>query len=254
MKRITAVTVFILLFVAAAAYAKEEEHISKAPDMLGAGVLISSSPYKGDSNSISPVPIINVEKGNFFIRIDQAGYSLYKKDPLEVYTFLQPRFMGYRSSDSDFLRGMKRRNWSVDAGLGAELQIPGLKESAVSVEVLQDILANSKGQEVDVFCWHLFDLKPLFLVPKAGLMWESKKVINYYYGVKDTEIALNRPAYSPNSSLSYRLGADSLLYVSKKWALATRVYVDFFGSQIKNSPIVDKDYSATFLCGVVYSF
>jgi len=254
MKRITAVTVLILLLVVTAAYAKEEEHLPKIPVLLGAGVLISSSPYKGDSNSIYPVPIINVEKDNFFIHIEQAGYSLYKKDPLEVYTFLQPRFMGYRSSDSDFLRGMKRRNWSVDAGLGAELKMPGLKQSAVSIEVLQDILANSKGQELDVFYWYMFDLQPLFLVPKVGLMWESKKVIDYYYGVKDTEIALDRPAYSPDSSLSYRLGLDSLLYVSKEWALATRVYVDFFGNQITNSPIVDKDYSTTFLCGVVYSF
>jgi outer membrane protein len=252
MKKTAAVIIFMLLFVSAAF--AEEEALPKMPNILGAGVLVSPSPYKDVDTYVYGVPIVYAEKDNFFIRINQAGYSFYKKEPFEAYAFLQPRLMGYRSDRSDFFAGMNRRNWSVDAGLGAQMEVPYLKGSMVEVNLMQDVLANSKGQEVDVFYWYMFDLRPLFLIPKAGLMWESNKVIDYYYGVNDAEAAANRPAYSPGSCINYRLGLDSMLFVSQQWALVGRVYVDFFGSEIKDSPLIDKDYSPTFLAGVVYKF
>ena len=169
MKKTTIVVIAMLLF-AGLASAEDQAIDQKMPTLCGLGAAISANGYKGTGTSVSPVPIIFAEKNRFFIHVNQAGYTLYKNEPFQAYVFLQPRlFMGYRSTDSDSLAGMDRRNWSVDAGLGAEFDVPNLKGSKINLELLQDILSNSNGQEIDLTYYHLFDMRPFFLKPKAGL-------------------------------------------------------------------------------------
>jgi outer membrane protein len=222
--------------------------------MLGAGVSISTSPYEGADAQVIPLPIIYLEKDRFFIRGIRAGYAFYDTKPYECALFVQPRFMGYESGDSDMLADMEDRDWSLDAGLSGSWDIPWIPDSSLSAALLQDTLDKSNGRELQLIYKQLFDMKPFFVRPSFGVIWQSEDLVDYYYGVKDFEAKANRPHYAPDACVNYYAGVDMIFYVAPQWALVSRVGIDIFGDEVKDSPIVGDSYQANFIAGAVYSF
>ena len=109
---------------------------------------------------------------------------------------------------------MQDRDWGFDGGV----RLKWKNEIAdVNATVLTDISGTSKGQEVSFgLSKTLFDG---FLTPRIGTTWSSENVVDYYYGVKTSEVTVGRVAYSPNSTMYYAAGLTVAYPLGDKWAL-----------------------------------
>lgn len=217
--------------------------------IAGLGVLYSTSPYKGIDDNVFPVPIIRASYRGFFISQTLAGYNFINDESLKLGLVVGPHFGGYDASDSNDLTGMQDRDWGVDGGL----RLTWKNEIVdVSATVLTDLSDKSTGQEVSLSLSKT--LLEGFLTPKIGATWSSENVVDYYYGVKASEVAANRAAYSPDSTINYNVGLTVAYPMGDKWALIGDVQYQIFGDEIKDSPIIDKNGTFRLVLGTVYRF
>jgi outer membrane protein len=253
MKKIIALFFLVMLFASFSCLAEEETR-KKPPDMLGVGLLIDNSVYKGVDRNIWSVPLVFVRKGNIAIKGVKAEYIFLEDKSRDANFFIIPRFMGYDSKNSSDLDGMKDRKWSFDTGLEYSINMSYFYDLKASVSISQDLLAKSSGQEAKLQLKRMFNFRPCFIRPSATIVWQSKNLADYYFGVNPSEQKTGRPAYNPRASVNYGLSLDAFLFFSRNWALFSRSDFLFYGHDIKSSPIVRKGRSNSFILGIIYAF
>ncbi len=248
------ISLTIVIFILLAVYSVRANGENNTPNLAGLGIAVVDLPYKGIDSDVIAVPIIYFERGNFFLRGLKTGFSLYKDDAIRLDALLAGRIAGYDSGDSSNLEGMDDRRWSLDGGMEFKWNLPYFENSSFSLSFLHDLLSRYKGSEMETRFAKLFEAKPLFIKPSLGVSWQSSELVRYYYGVKDSEQTANRSSYYPGSALNYIAGLDTYLYFSPQWALILRTECSFLDSEIKKSPIVDRDYALNFVFGVTRKF
>ncbi|MCX5657354.1 MAG: MipA/OmpV family protein [Candidatus Omnitrophica bacterium] len=148
------ITAFIIL---AALYCVRANGENNTPNMAGLGIAVVDLPYKGVSSSVMVVPIIYFEQGNFFIRGLKTGFFLYKDDTFRIDALIAGRIAGYDSGDSDDLRGMDDRLWSLDGGMEFKWNPPYFEKTSFSLSFLQDLLSRHEGRELEAKLAKLFE-------------------------------------------------------------------------------------------------
>ena len=159
---------------------------------VGLSVRMTSSPYRGVDSRMMPTPVLRMSYKRFFIDGRSIGSVLWGEQGKgwSLSAVVEPRFMGYSHKDSNFLDGMDDRRMGVDAGVRWARDSSFLDWSLTGVS---DISGNSGGMEVRTMISKSFARR--FLTPSIGLKWQSRRVVNYYYGVQQQEALLTRPAY-----------------------------------------------------------
>ncbi|MEI6437449.1 MAG: MipA/OmpV family protein [Candidatus Omnitrophota bacterium] len=242
---------FVLCGVLSASAAFAEEPLLT---LLGAGTVVTSSPYDGVGVSVLPVPFMAWEHKGFYIRGIEAGYSFYEHGGLKLSAVTSPRMMGYSSEDSDALSGMEDRRRSLDAGFRAELALPFVTGLSVNAKVLNDVLSRSNGQEGELSLEQFYGAKYLRLRLSGGVKVQSSRLTNYYYGVRTAEARPGRQEYKPGTAVDPFLGVMLTTGFSENWLVITRLGVDLLDPAIRKSPIVDKSYTMMGMVGVVRRF
>jgi len=228
----------------------------KRPFTAGLGMLYKDKPYRDydESDKSSAVPIILYEGESFFVRGGSLGWKFIDSNALEFALVGEYLADGYESDDSDYLDGMKDRDPSF--GVGAHViwnpDALGVKLAAVS-----DVTDNSDGQQVRGEVFYKYRTGNWMLRPSAGIVWQSDDYNDYYYGVRDNEVAgaIGRHAYSADDDINYRLGAVAIYQQpSSPWMFLGGLRYDFLGDEISDSPIVENDDELTAVLGVAYTF
>ncbi len=221
--------------------------------LIGVGETISTSPYIGVGKALMTVPIIVWDYKGFYVRGSEAGYHFLQRGPLELSVLAEPRFMGYHTSDSSALDGMKDRDISLDAGLRADIDLPweGL---SLGVKVSNDVLNRNRGHEAELSLSSEIAGKIWRFSPSAGLRVQSSQMVSYYYGVKTGEARADRQAYDPGMALNYFADTVFSIGISKNWVVITRAGVDFLSSEITESPIVARNYLLSGMIGLARRF
>ncbi len=245
----------LVLFISQVSLADEfAVSTGKRPITAGLGILYKDKPYKDYDNDekTNLVPVILYEGENFFVRGSSLGWKFVDSKDLEFAAVGEYLADGYDSSDSSYLSGMSDRDPSF--GVGAHViwnpEALGFKLAAVT-----DATDNSDGSQVRGEVFYKYRTGDLMLKPSAGFVWQSDNYNDYYYGVKNSEARPGRPAYSADSDFNYRLGAVAV-YQEKAspWMFAGGLRYDIFGSEIKDSPIVDENEELSAFIGVAYTF
>jgi outer membrane protein len=200
------------------------------------------------------IPIMVWDYKNFYVKGVEAGYHFYKNETLTLSVMAAPRFMGYSSEDSPDLNGMEDRRMSVDAGLKAELKLPLGEDFMLGAKVLTDAASRHDGQDAELSISKLFRSKYFRLTPSAGARFQSSRMVNYYYGVESNEVRAGRPEYEPGQAVNYFGKVLFSFGISQNWIVVTMVSVEFLGSEIKKSPIVDEDHLLTGVVGLTRRF
>lgn len=222
---------------------------------VGGGAIISSQPYVGADTRVYPIPMFVYEGKRLYFRGIMGGYWLYNVAGLSVGPVLRPRFDGYEEDDSSQLRGMDDRDWSIDGGLGIAWRTDvGL----FGVTFVTDLLGRHKGQELDLSYTILFKGGGFDFIPSVGVRWKSENLVDYYYGVENDEVrfdgAVSRGAYQGENAIDPYLGLAVRRKLTGRWSLLGAIQHEWFDSEIKDSPIVDKGYETSFLLGVMYAW
>lgn len=85
---------------------------------LGLGVGMSDYGYRDTDNLVFPLPVINYEKGNFFIHSLSTGYYLWKNEnnKIAVDAWYNPLSFNPDDSDSAQMNQLDKRHSTVMAG------------------------------------------------------------------------------------------------------------------------------------------
>ena len=222
--------------------------------LIGAGVLVKEEAYTGIDLKVYPLPFISYIGQKWSLQGTQFRYSLTGEDNFSVNTILKLRTEGYDADDSSALDGMSDRDASLDAGLG--LTVSG-KWGSLGTDLLTDAAGRHKGQEIRLTYSRQFrelggGIENLGVGPFAGISWRSSSLNDYYYGVRYGEVRPGRPAYDSSDSTDFFAGIRLDYRLNEKWTLFTMFQTQWLGSEITDSPIVDRHHMSSFIAGLVY--
>lgn len=223
-------------------------------NFLGGGFFFRQSEYKGKDNESAVYPFVFFSKGSFFIKGPKTGVNLVKDDKVEAGIFVERGFMGYEDGDSLCLAGMDDRRDSWDAGVEISVPLSWLGRTLSRVSMTTDLSNHHQGRKIEVSLSKKFNFSPLFISPGLAVRWQSRQVVNYYYGVKERERTSERREYYPGDAINVCPGLEVYMALSRKWFIFSRNQIVIFGKEIKNSPIVEKKHVFNAVLGLARCF
>ena len=240
-----------LLFFIGQLFADQKQKVT-----LGFGPYIQSEPYKGTDALLLPSPIIFYDNGIVYARWSRFGiYFLGEKKEDYAWGFsltAQPRTLGYKPSDSDYLQGMDERKSTFEGGLAFSASYH--QKQYIEIMLLADMLHRNNSWVARAEIGDEYKVGKFTLYPSLVLLYQPRKFLDYYYGVKTSEATATRPAYNPGSGIEY--GAQTYIKYpfTKKLSALINMRYDRIASSAKNSPLVDKDYIYSGLFSLIYTF
>ena len=197
--------------------------------------------YKDHDHDAELKPRLEYRGEKFNLDFKSVSYSIYHSGTYNFEIIGKQIYSGYDSSDSSALKGMKDRDGSFDVGGRASVRTPyGL----LSLHVVSDVLGEHKGQEVDLRfgapfyqrLWSTSGEAQLGLTLSQGVRWQSKDVIDHFYGVKSSEVSSTRHAYDGNSALIPYIGLEPTLSY-EDFTIDGGLRYEWLPSEITDSPI-----------------
>ncbi len=244
-------TLLILLLLFTSLLASEKQKLT-----LGFGPYIQSEPYKGADNLVLPSPVIFYDNGIVYARWSRFGlYFLGEKKEDYAWGFsltVQPRTLGYKPSDSNYLHGMDERKSTLEGGLAFSASYKN--SQYIEVMLLADMLSKYKSWVTRVEMGDQYKVGNFTFYPSIILLYQSKKFANYYYGVKSSEATPTRTAYSAGSGLEY--GAQTYIKYpfTKKLSALLNIRYDLLPKSAQNSPLTNNNYIYSGLASLIYTF
>lgn len=227
----------------------------------GIGFTISSTtrPYDGADDAVAPLPFFTYERGGFYVNGLNLGFQItedpdpYTAPELELrYDLLAvPRFLGYKAEESPALEGLEDTDYSIHAGLSVSLLNAPVN---LNLQLLTDILGVSNGTEFSGTISKSFSYKKLSLTPAFGLNFQDSNLVNYYYGISASQATADRAQYRGGSTLNANASITAAYPITKSLLGIGAIKIDAFGSEIANSPIVDRSTVTAATFGLVYNF
>ena len=137
-----------------------------------------------------------------------------------------PEFEGLTLRDSDFSVGLRYQYFRQDHYFALELG--------------QEIESHY-GQQLRLLYSYRQMLRNWDLYYNAGLAFSSARLVNYYYGVRNSETALMRPVYTAGAGQQLHLGLSAVYPLAPDWLLELGIAVNGFSSAYTDSPLVSRD-------------
>lgn len=229
---------------------------SKQNLTIGAGPYFQSEPYKGASTLVLPSPVIFFDNSIVYARWSRFGVY-FLGDKKEDYSWgfsltVQPRTLGYKASDSDYLKGMSDRDSTLEGGLAFSAKYK--KSSYIEIMLLGDMLHKYNSWVSRVEVGDEFKAGHFTFYPSAIVLYQPKKFVDYYYGVKNSEATLNRPAYSPNGGFEFGVQTYIKYPLTNKLSIFFNLRADIIPSSAYNSPLVNNKFIYSGLASLIYTF
>ena len=223
---------------------------------LGVSFSTSQKPFAGTTNSNFVYPYLTSFDHSaftddwFLINGENIGFR-YVSDTDWVFGAVgRVQTLGFNGADSDELRGMDERRWSIEAG-----PIVGWRRWPVHLELRSywELLDRHGGttSELEVSLPRRFDRG--YFVPSVKFSYLSDEYSRYYYGVADYEARASRPAYQPGAATNIWAGFTLGYELTPRWLLSTTVGIEYLDSAITSSPIVDRDKLWSASIGLAYN-
>ena len=220
---------------------------------IGAGPYFQTQPYTGVDTTVLPSPVIFFDNDLFYVRWSRAGLY-FLGDRNEDFSWglsltVQPRVYGYDSND---IQGMDKRENTWEGGLAFSAK---KSDAYIEIMALNDLLNKYDSW---IFKSEIgYDIKygKFSFYPSIIAIYQSKKFVNYYYGVTQSE-ASNRGEneYSPGSGI--QLGAQTYVKypLTKKLSALVNLRADRLPSGAHSSTIVNDKYIYSGLASLIYTF
>jgi len=246
----------ILLLIITLQAAEDKNESSKQKITLGFGPYIQSQPYKGVDDLILPSPVIFYDNGIFYIRWSRFGvYFLGEKKSDYAWGFsltAQPRTLGYKSTDSKELNGMEDRESSFEGGLAFSASYHD--KEYIEIMLLHDLLDRNKAWLARCEIGDEFKAGDFTFYPSVVGIYQSEKFLDYYYGVKESESTLTRPAYSANDGFEFGIQTYIRYPLTTNLSTLVNLRYDILAKSAQDSPLVEDNYIYSGLLSLIYTF
>lgn len=218
---------------------------------LGIGGIAAPNPYIGGGGTQSAVlPFAFYEGDRLMVEPNRIHYSWFKHHGFTISAMAMLRFQGYDPADNAALAGMQKRRSSLDGGVALAYTND---LGTFSLTGLTDISDTHQGDEL-IASWGIpFTVGRNWLLnPTVGISWKSERLIDYYYGVRVSEVRPGRPAYSGRASTDAFVGLDIFYRLTGKWTAIAQFNYASLSNHIANSPIVVDDNQWYGFLGLAY--
>lgn len=218
---------------------------------LGIGGMIENQGYTDIGTETTVIPMIYLQTEKLRIYGPTINYQLASLGDLDFSIAGQYRFDGYDADDGDIFKGMDDRTGTFEIGFSLNY---GTEFGDLSFDALTDIGSEHDGYEVSLAYSKPFMFDPFMVEPFVRISMQSEDLVNYYYGVRENEITDYRAFYEADSTTNAEIGVRTNWRVGKRHNLLMILSYTAFGSEIKDSPLVDKSGGGTFILGYTYAF
>ncbi|PCK32457.1 MipA/OmpV family protein [Pseudoalteromonas piscicida] len=218
---------------------------------IGAAIISQDLGYIDIGNETEFVPAVAIQYGNFSLLGPRASYKLYQTEQFELSLGAHLRLDGFEAADSDYFIGMEDRDMSFDAGFEAEYDT---QFGEFGFEFMHDVSSTHKGYEASLSYGVPFRFEDGRVFPYIAANFQSEDLVDYYYGVRTSEVLNNRPFYLGDASTALEVGVQSDWFFGKHHMVKADISYTSYGSEIKDSPLIDASGSAQIILGYVYVF
>lgn len=218
---------------------------------LGAGVAVVQKPYRDIDTDVLPLPLLSYENRWISAAVPRLDLKLNASEAFSLRLRAKYAGDGYDADDSPYLSGMEDRKGGVWAG-GAMIWKTGIVD--LSAEVLGDVSGESKGTRAKLLAERRFASGAFGITPRVGVEWVDSKFVDYYYGVKTSEVRADRAFYEGESTANVEVGVRMDYTLARRHTLFLDASATRFGSGIKDSPLVDSSSQTALSLGYIYRF
>lgn len=240
-------------FAISSAHAQSEgmAEPAKSSWALGVGVIAVDKAYRDFDTEILVMPVVSYENKWISASIPTFDVKIYSGDALSFRLRIRYVGDGYEDDDSPFLAGMEERKASAWAG-GAVIWKNDFAN--VSAEFLTDVMEKSEGSRARLQIDRRFAFGNLGVTPRVAVEWVDDKFVDYYYGVRQSEVTATRAFYEGEATTNVHAGVRLDYTMARKHTLFLDVSASRFGSTVDDSPLVDKPNQTSIGLGYVYRF
>ena len=218
---------------------------------IGVGGRIESPILKETTAFGDTVPLMSYHNPKFYLFGSSLGFHAIEKDDFKMDLIGQYRFDGYKNDDSVYLNGLKERKNTFDAGISLSyLQNWG----ELRFDALADTLGRHKGYELTASYSKQFKTDDFTFEPYLQGTYQSKNLVDYYYGVHPDEIKGDRPLYEPKAAFNPQLGLNVRYQLTQNALLLANFAATSLGNEIKNSPLIKEKTQFSGFLGYHYNF
>jgi outer membrane protein len=148
---------------------------------------------------------------------------------------------------------MDERKFSMDVGASADWRVKGIGNFELAV--VADALDRSGGVETSIGWNGLLRAGSWFIVPGVSGRWQDASLVDYYYGVTESEALPGRPEYRPGAAFKPEVSILANRYIgeSRRWSFFARAAHEWLPSNVSDSPIVQGDGNTSIFLGLGYS-
>ena len=229
---------------------------------LGLGAAAITSPYQGVGTAGTPIPIVNVRYGDFYIRTGDVKYSLFsigydfwKDDAWTLSAYVNP-LGGFDVDRSEMDKGysdLDDREYQFEGGLKAVA-----KTGWYDVKVQFYGTYGEEGGHLGTAVLKPFEINDKFTItPKVSLTYLEEDYVDYYFGVSQSEANRNSKIdkkYSPDGAYSFAFDLGASYELRENITLSGFAGVEKLSSEIDDSPIVEEDVLYKVGAGIAYKF
>ncbi|ASP39517.1 hypothetical protein CHH28_12905 [Bacterioplanes sanyensis] len=204
---------------------------------LGAGMANTSGEYKDSQGNVYALPVIQYQSELININIDRAEVYL----PISQHSWLSAlaslRLQTLNEDTSKATRGIEARKESLDAGVGIHSFDDAI--GYLGLEWVHDISQQHKGHELSLIAAMPLEGPRLSITPSVFINQLSEELVDYYYGIRTSEVRSERPLYQGQATTNIGGSLDIHYRMTSRWRLQSETSITQLGSGISDSPIID---------------
>ncbi|MBC2855724.1 MAG: MipA/OmpV family protein [Cetobacterium sp.] len=226
---------------------------------VGIGVGVSNSLYKGVDDKGYPIPLLDIDYGNFYVKGLDIGYDLFQNDVLAFSIFMNP-LTGFKVKGSDLETGYKDiDDRELQAMFGVHM---GIDTKFENIKATISVSGGEHGSRGQLALFKPYSPTDNFiLIPSAHINYYSADYTDYYFGVDSKETFKYRPSnvklrnsYSPDAGYSLGLNLTGEYRLRDDIALMAFLGIEKFSDEISDSPLVENDVIYLMGVGAKYYF
>ncbi|WP_297598760.1 MipA/OmpV family protein [uncultured Cetobacterium sp.] len=222
---------------------------------VGLGIGVSDSVYKGADDESYPMPLLDINYGDLYIKGITLGYKLYQNDLMVTSIFVNP-LAGFAVDGADLAKGYDNiddRKFQTMAGVRVDSHpiFYGVRLGALAQ-------FGKHGAEAKLGAFRPYSVTDrLILVPAVHVKGYTQDYTDYYFGVTAEERDKNRnikEEYTADAGYSVGATLTADYKLNDRMALMMFVGVEKFSDEIADSPIVEDNTLFLVGAGAKYFF
>lgn len=227
-------------------------HAEEFDASIGVTGIYAQSFVVGEDDPKEALPYLNLSYG--MVRFNPKGLGIEQEldENNTVGAYIHYRFSPIDVDDNYELRNFRDRDGAVELAVDWSTKVASMD---ITTTLSGDVSGKHEGYEAKVKAGKSYDTQVGRLIPAVTVAYQSKDLVDYYYGVSSTESAASGYAeYEGDGAIVSRAELTHVFPFGDHWQTVTNVSYMNLGNEIKDSSIVERSDIWGGSLSVVYSF